>query len=1118
MLFNNGWTFQKRPLDGGLDTLAMDDFSPVEIPHDWLIYDTLNLYEDGEGWYRKVFQRPQSERAVLLFDGVYMDSSVFINREKAFEWKYGYSAFEVDMTPYLKDGENEIIVRVRHQAPNSRWYSGAGIFRNVRIRLTGKDYLVENGAYVTPVLLSDGTWRVDIETEVACDGPYTLLHTVYDADGQVAAQGDTPVIAVPRLWTLDDPHCYTLETRLMAGDVEKDRQTTVFGLRSLRFDPDNGFFLNEKHVKLYGVCEHHDLGALGAAFNTAAMRRKLTLLKTMGVNALRTSHNMPAKAAMHLCDEMGILVVSEAFDMWERSKTTYDYARFFPQWMARDVRSWIRRDRNHPSLILWSIGNEIYDTHASQRGQEVTVMLSQEVRRHDPKAHAPITIGSNYMPWENANKCADLVDAAGYNYAERLYEKHHAQYPSRVIYGAETASTVQSRGIYHFPLIQSVLADDDEQCSSLGNSTTSWGAKNTEYNILMDRDAAFSLGQFIWTGFDYIGEPTPYHTKNAYFGQLDTAGFPKDSFYLYQAAWTDWRTAPMVHITPYWDFSPGQPIDVRVCSNAPRIELFLNDVSLGAYDIDHGKGDCLGRNWVVPYQEGVLTAKAYDDQGRVIAVDEQASFGEAARLKLSADKKTLRADGMDLVFVEIAALDSSGWPVHNANNRVYVSVSGAGRLVGLDNGDSTDYDAYKGTSRRLFSGKLLAIVAATHEAGEISVTVASPGLLDAQLTLRAEEAPIAPGACGTFLQNALSDALDEIPVRKITLTPQGALHLNAQTPTVAVQAAIYPKNATYHDLTFRLTNRAGVTSNLADLSVSGDTATITARGDGEVWLRAMTHNGREGYSVISQMPFTISGVGAATLDPYGFIAGGLYNASNLPMTNGNDRGVATLRDDVSHVGFKGVDFGPYGSDTIHLPIFAMDQGLFDIEIWEGMPGEDGAEKVDTVAYTLGSIWNTYQTQTCRLSRRFKGVTTVCFVVNRKIHLKGFSFEKLDKAAALLYAGECDALYGDAFTRAGNAIEGIGNNVSVVFEQMAFAGGNYALTVTGRTPLDKNTLQVVLQDGEDSLRHLMEFMHADAYEQQATRLHILKGVYKVTFIFLPGCVFDFESFQFRNEEA
>ena len=1095
MLFNDGWSFQKRPLFSTLETLDFSAFTPVEIPHDWLIFNPLALYEDGEGWYFKQFGRPDGDSVFIQFDGVYMDSTIYINGEQAFEWKYGYSPFEVNATPFLRDGQNELVVRVVHQSPNSRWYSGAGIYRNVYIEAKSACHVATNGVYITPIKQADSSWQVEAKAEITCDKPYTLVHRVIGEDGLK--------IQKPKLWSLEERNLYTLETKLFVNGTCTDTQLNVFGLRSLRFDANEGFFLNEKPMKLLGVCEHHDLGALGAAFNKTAMQRKLALLKEMGVNALRTSHNMPAKELMNLCDEMGILVVSEAFDMWERSKTAYDYARFFKDWMPKDIATWVKRDRNHPSLIMWSVGNEIPDTHADVRGQEITKLLCAYVRAYDPKCHALTTIGSNYMPWENANKCADLVDAAGYNYAEHLYQAHHKKYPKRLIYGSETASTVQSRGIYHFPLKQSVLADDDEQCSSLGNSTTSWGSKSTEYNIQMDLDATFSLGQFIWTGFDYIGEPTPYHTKNSYFGQLDTAGFKKDSFYIYQAAWTDYRKTPMIHITPYWDFSPGQPIDVRVCTNAPKFELFFNGVSLGMQDL-----------YSLPYEKGVLRALAYDENGSVIAEDTQASFSDAEKLVLTADKTSLSADGTDLIFVEIAATDKSGLPVQNANCRVRLQVTGAGRLIGLDNGDSTDYDSYKGTSRRLFSGKLLAIIAATHTAGDIQVKASSFGMADAVMHLKAIKAPIPQGTSDTLFKNQASTENNELPIRKIELLSPDGFALTKEKPALTVRAQIYPINATYKDLTWRLTNRAGIDTNLAELIVCGNTATIRALGDGEVWLRAMAHNGREGFSAISQQVLNLSGLGAAALDPYTFIAGGLYNQSNLPMTNGNDRGVASLRDNPSEIGFKNMDFGSYGSDTITLPIFAMDNDPFEIAIWEGMPNEGGSEKVATVRYTLGSVWNTYQEATYSLPRRFKGLCTICFALNKKVHIKGFSFAP-QKATAQLLAADCDKIYGDTFTRVNNAIEGIGNNVSLAFNQMHFNGGAYELLITGRTPLDKNSIQIVFKAGEKEYRELLDFAHAAKYVQRCFPMQIEKAVYDITFIFLPGCRFDFKSFQFKE---
>ena len=375
----------------------------------------------------------------------------------------------------------------------------------------------------------------------------------------------------PLLWSPDSPNLYKLETVLEkeSGEPIEILPHNV-GFRTIEMDPDRGLIFNGEKMKIYGVCEHHDLGALGAAFNRAAMARRMKILKEMGINAIRTAHNMPAPELMDLADEMGFLINCEAFDMWERPKTTYDYARFFNEWVEADVRSWVMRDRNHPCLILWSIGNEIYDTHADEkRGLEITKMLKELVEKYDPKKNAPVTFGSNFMPWDNTQKCADVLKVVGYNYAAQYYNKHHAKYPDWVIYGSETSSTVQSRGIYHFPYEQSIMSDDDEQCSVLGNCSTSWGARSTEEVIISDRDVPFSLGQFIWSGFDYIGEPTPYHTKNSYFGQIDTATYKKDTFYIYQAEWTDYRKNPMVHVFPYWDFNPVSSLTLESAPTPP---------------------------------------------------------------------------------------------------------------------------------------------------------------------------------------------------------------------------------------------------------------------------------------------------------------------------------------------------------------------------------------------------------------------------------------------------------------------------------------------------------------------------------------------------------------------
>jgi beta-galactosidase len=1135
-LYNDGWEFAKS----GLDIVDWSEFSfaAVDLPHDWLIYDTLQLYENSIGWYRRTLECSREElaenRLWLAFEGVYMDSSIYVNGSLVGEWKYGYSSFEFDLTAALTEGSNEIVVKVVHQSPNSRWYSGAGIYRNVWLKTRSVSFIATDSVYIH-TRKSDAGWLLEVETEYAGEEGLELVHKLL-YEGKVVATSTAAAVSLgeklsvnrqtlhveqPLLWSPDHPHLYKLVTvlRRAASGEEIEQVINPVGFRWIQMDPEQGFSLNGIRMKLNGTCEHHDFGALGAVFNKAAARRRFRILKEMGVNAVRTAHNMPAPELMELADEMGLLVISESFDMWERSKTPYDYGRFFPEWSAADVRSWVRRDRNHPSLLMWCIGNEIYDTHADERGQVVTRQLMEQVRLHDPKGNAPITIGSNYMPWENAQKCADIVKLAGYNYAEKYYGKHHEAHPDWIIYGSETSSVVQSRGIYRFPVERSVLADDDEQCSALGNSPTSWGAKSPEACITADRDTPFSLGQFIWSGFDYIGEPTPYHTKNSYFGQIDTATFPKDSYYLYQAEWTDYKTRPMVHLYPYWDFNPGQLIDVCAVSNAPRIELRFNGETVGYHDIDHVHGAKLVGRWKLPYREGILTALAYDEAGLVIATASRSSFGDASRIRLTPDKLTMQADGTDLIFVEIAMEDEAGCPVENANNRVQVEVSGAGRLLGLDNGDSTDYDPYKGLSRRLFSGKLMAVIGAALTPGGITVRVSSTGMESRSLELEALPSEVSVEGLSANMGNedmtVLTGRADEIPLRKIELESAGGQQLDASRKQVEVQARLYPPDTSYTELEWSVVDDAGIKSNIARVEGKGHTAVLTALGDGSFRVRCTSRNGTDRIKLISQLEFQVSGIGTAYLDPYGFVSAGLYDYSKGEISNGNERGVATSRELETQVGFHNIDFGPYGSDTITLPIFALSSEEYPLQIWEGMPGEEGSLLVADVVYQKPSKWNTYQEETFKLSKRLSGVTSLAFVVRQKIHLKGFSFTRHNRAFGVNPATECDRIYGDTYTRTLDAVEEIGNNVSLEYDGMDFGStGTSRLVVYGRSPIDKNTIRIRFEHEEGESQQLVEFTRSEGYEERSFVLEPVAGVQKVTFIFLPGSRFDFGWFRFE----
>ena len=1044
--FNDGWQFAKGEPKA---------FVPVELPHDWLIKDTRGLYESGLGWYKRELDTAflkEGQRLFLRFDGVYMDSTLFVNDREAGQWKYGYTAFELDITDYIhNDGRNTLLLKVDYKAPSGRWYTGAGIYRDVFLKVKNACHFVSDGIYLSTEKRDDG-WHYQVDAEVETLGrAYEVRHTLLDSQGEIEA------------WDVENPRLYTLRSELLVDGEVTDTEDTRFGFRTLSFTTDKGFFLNGRPLKLKGVCLHHDLGLLGAAAHPDAIRRQLTLMRGMGVNALRVSHNPPAKVFMELADEMGFLVVSEILDMWRNAKNPYDYARFFDDWIEKDAASWIRRDRNHPSVIMWSVGNEIHDTHIdAQEGAKTLRYLMDLVKMHDPKGHAPATLCSNYMPWENTQKCADIIKLMGYNYAESLYEAHHAAHPDWIIYGSETCSTVQSRGIYHFPLSKSILADDDLQCSSLGNSSTSWGAKSVEACIRTDRDIPFSLGQFVWAGQDYIGEPTPYHTKNSYLGQVDTAGFPKDSYYVFQAGWTEWEKEPMIHIFPYWDFSPGQSIDVRVCSNAPGIELFLDDESLGTVKL----GDYYIADFRVPYKPGRLRAVAYDPEGRILAEAVRASFEDAVSLRL--DRETFG----ELDFVTITALDRQGNAVENANCRVHVKVSD-GVLLGLDNGDATDYDQYRSDNRRLFSGKLLAVV-------------------------RREEGKT------PRIEAVLDDK--DIPIRKIELTVRD----------YTIKAQIYPPNATYRNLYWRLSDAAGIDSPLGTLTVDGDSmsATLVPRGDGEVYIRCAPRNGREHLAFISLISFDIEGFGKPFLDPYHFVAGGLYNYSNVELTNGNERGVATLRTGESHVGFKDLDFGDYGSDEITLLLFPLEREPFAFEIWEGMPLE-GGQLIGTLPYDKGSIWNTYQEVTYKLPRRLKGIVNLCLVFRKKVHIKGFCFKKYEKAFQKLDAAENDGIYGDSFTVVGSTVENIGNNVSLTYKNMDFGSGGAAhIALCWRSHLEKNAVQLAFTGETEKQTVMVSVSRSEAYTHGVFPLSTkIAGKKTLSINFLPGCNLDLAWFQF-----
>ncbi len=1222
-LFNDGWLFAEMPLG---EPPGESDYKPVDIPHDWQIWHVDDLYRTSDGWYKKTFYAEGAAGKIytLRFEGVYMDSEVYLNGEQIFEWKYGYTTFDVPLA--LREGENEIKVRVRYQNINTRWYSGAGIFRDVWFRETGENYIVEDGTYVVSRPEGDwcaeggsqcaegsrpeagrqgeedglnaddcrveansrfeavsrckegirceensrpesGSWRMEIDTEICTVQDCVVKQTLYDANGAVAASAETAVsagtakvtqgfnILNPELWSPEHPYLYSLLTEMFVGNEPADQRSERVGFKSCRFDSDRGFFLNGRNRKLNGACIHHDQGALGSAFNINAARRQLMKLKEMGVNAIRTSHNPPAPGFMDLCDEMGFLVDSEAFDMWQDRKTEFDYARFFDEWHERDVASWIRRDRNRASIIMWSIGNEIGDTNDIPRGEELTKELIRCVRIHDYKNAHPVTIGSNHMRWQGAQNCAAHLGAVGYNYLESIYDSHHEKYPDWVIYGSETASTIQSRGIYHFPAAVSTTTYDDSQCSSLMNCCTGWGAPSVEHNITEDRNRPYSLGQFIWTGWDYIGEPTPYHTKNSFFGHIDTAGFPKDSFYAYKAEWNE-SADPFVHLLPSWDWNEGQLIDIFAYSNCDAVEVFVNGRSLGKAAYNHTDGHTLSGRWQAAYEAGELKAVGYNAAGEPVCEDVRRTPGEAARLLVQPDRGALVANGTDLVYLEITAVDGEGNACDNARNRVNVSVSGPLRLMGMDNGDSTDYEEYKTNSRRLFGGRLVVILGAAFESGEGVVTVSSPGLPDEIVRIPVTAAEASEGTAialeGISCQQQVErdDRREEMYVRKIGLAVS-CRKLTPECPKATARIQIYPDGAAPApgDIGFKAVTITGVETNLLKIDPTPDGADLTPLGDGAYRLRAYCRNGGKYEEVISEIEMENAGFGPAALNPYeGIVLASL--AANADELN-SDMGGGVLLRRTRRVLYRHVDFKKTGSDEITIGIYTYNENVIPVELYA-----DG-ERIDTLHFQAKNEWNVYKYNTFTLPRTLKGVHALEFVFREELRFLGFRFAAPRRLGTQILALDNDAVYGDSFVIGAEMIERIGNNVSICFEGVDFENGAGRVEITGRTRNRRDTIRLSFAAKKDAAAREnetkqenkparenepvleskpkqgsepvleskpkqesvdLEFAGSEDGEIVTRSFAIpgISGVRDLTAVFLPGTDFDFQAIRFMKD--
>lgn len=775
----------------------------VTVPHDWAIYGPFSIDNDkqntaiaqdgqtqamehagrtgglpfvGTGWYRLSFEVPEfkdNKRCTLVFDGAMSHAQVYINGEKAVYWPYGYNTFYVDATPFLKKGaKNELAVRLENQNESSRWYPGAGIYRNVHLIVTEDAHVPVWGTQVVTDEIGSDYARISQKTDLEVPAgkslkDYTLVTEIKDATGRVVAQNRCSaesakaqhytqqfVVENPQLWTVDTPNLYTSESRIYEGSTLKDTYTTTFGIRQVKLEAGKGFFLNGKLIKFKGICQHHELGALGAEVNMAAIRRQIRILKDMGCNAIRTSHNMPAPELVQACDEMGMMLMGESFDEWITPKVQNGYHQFFNEWAERDIDHLVRHYRNNPSIVMWCIGNEVPDQDDGDRGTKIAYRLQQLCHQLDPTR--PVTQGMDHPDAVVNNGMAAAMEIPGFNYRPHKYLENIKKLPQGFLLGTESASTISSRGVYKFPVERKAMAKyPDHQASSYDVEHCSW-SNLPEDDWIQHDDLPWCMGEFVWTGFDYLGEPSPYYTDwpshASLFGIIDMGGIPKDRYYLYRSHWN--KQAETLHILPHWNWAgrEGEVTPVFVYTNYPKAELFINGKSQGVVEKDstvtvYNSADAESQRtfkrqrryrlmWMnTKYEPGTLKVVAYDAQGHVAATREMHTAGVPYAIRLEADRTSLTADGKDLSFVTVSVVDKDGNLCPLADNEIKYTVTGAGHYKAGTNGNPASLESLQRPQMKVFSGQMSAIISTTERPGTITVKASAKGLKTATLKL-----------------------------------------------------------------------------------------------------------------------------------------------------------------------------------------------------------------------------------------------------------------------------------------------------------------------------------------------------------------------------------------------